>query len=99
MKPLPSFAEFESAALGDGYDAVLERRWAPNLVLDEHIHPFEANALVVEGEMWLTVGDKTRHLHPGDKFQLDVNVPHSERYGSGGATYWVARRQESGTAH
>jgi hypothetical protein len=31
------------------------------------------------------------HTHP-----FDANRPHSERYGSQGATYWVARRNLTG---
>jgi len=42
--------------------------------------------------MWLTVGSTVRHLVPGDTFTLDREVPHAERYGEEGATYWVARR-------
>ena len=42
--------------------------------------------------MWLTVGDDVRHFLPGGTFALDFEVPHAERYGEGGATYWVARR-------
>jgi hypothetical protein len=42
--------------------------------------------------MWLTVGEQERHLLPGDEFTLDRDVPHAERYGKDGATYWVARR-------
>jgi hypothetical protein len=42
--------------------------------------------------MWLTVDEEVRHLRPGDEFALDANVPHAERYGAEGATYWVARR-------
>jgi len=49
-------------------------------------------ALVVQGEMWLTVGNDVRHLTPGDTFTLGREVPHSERYGLEGATYWAARR-------
>jgi hypothetical protein len=42
--------------------------------------------------MWLTVGEDTRHLLAGDTFTLDREVPHAERYGTEGATFWVARR-------
>ena len=51
-----------------------------------------AAALVVRGEMWLTVGAETRHLRPGQTFELDAGIPHAERYGDDGAAYWVARR-------
>jgi len=87
-----TFEQFEADARQRGFDEVLVREWKPNQVVDEHVHPFAADAIVVQGEMWLTDADGTRHLHPGDTFELDANVPHSERYGSAGATYWVARR-------
>ena len=87
-----SFSEFEADARAQGFDEVIERRWSPGLVLQTHVHGFALKALVVQGEMWLTCGDATRHLHPGDTFELEPDVPHDERYGAEGATYWVARR-------
>ena len=88
----PSFEQFKTTQLAQGFDEVLERPWAPNTVVGIHSHPFSVSALVVQGEMWLTVGDDTRHLQPGDRFTLDRDVPHAERYGTEGATFWVARR-------
>ena len=87
-----TFSEFEADLLGQGFDEVLERQWKPLTVVDTHTHPFAAKALVVGGEMWLTVGGNTRHLRAGDTFELEREEPHAERYGSEGATYWVARR-------
>lgn len=91
----PSFAQFEAAARASGFDEALERQWAPDTVLETHTHPFSVSARVVEGEFWLTVDDHTRHLRPGDTFELDADVPHAERYGAQGARYWVARRNRS----
>jgi AraC-like ligand binding domain len=90
--PNNDFSAFESQALAQGFDEVLERQWAADTVLDEHTHPFSVQALVVQGEMWLRVGSDTRHLRAGDRFELGREVPHAERYGAEGATYWVARR-------
>ena len=90
--PNPSFSEFEAQAKAEGYDEVLARDWPPNAIATEHQHPFTACALVVQGEMWLTVGDRVQHLRPGDRFEIQRNTPHNERYGAEGATYWVARR-------
>lgn len=87
-----SFESFRQDALARGFNEVLERRWPPSEVVPLHTHPFDASALVVEGEMWLTVGGQTRHLRPGDRFELSADVPHDERYGIEGAVYWVARR-------
>ncbi|MDP9043653.1 MAG: AraC family ligand binding domain-containing protein [Pseudomonadota bacterium] len=89
---LQSFDAFEQQARASGFDAVLRRDWAPRQAVGEHTHPFAAHALVVEGEMWLTVDGRTRHLGPGDTFDLAPGTAHSERYGEAGATYWVARR-------
>jgi Cupin domain len=90
-----TFDTFAAATRAAGFDEVLERQWAPGTVLDTHTHPFAVRACVVQGEMWLTVGASTRHLSAGDSFELDGDVPHAERYGDDGATYWVARRNRS----
>eukprot|EP01030_Chromulinospumella_sphaerica_P008810 gene8810-8621_t len=84
----PDFDTFSSTAKASGFDEVLERRWEANTWLDTHTHPFDVQALVTEGEFWLTVDGQTRHLRPGDAFHLARNVAHAERYGPQGATYW-----------
>jgi hypothetical protein len=88
-----SFAEFEAQARADGFDEVLERQWPADAVLDTHTHDFAVRALVTRGELWLSCGGQTRHLRAGDRFSLEREMPHAERYGASGATYWVARRR------
>ena len=92
MRRNVSFEEFSSDLRGKGFETVVERTWGPSAVVDSHIHDFAAKALIVRGEMWLTVDDVTRHLAVGHTFELAAGVPHSERYGREGATYWVGRR-------
>jgi hypothetical protein len=87
-----TFQQFETASLADGFSEVLERHWGALTQVATHAHPFDAHALIVRGEMWLTEGDTTRHLGVGDTFDLARTTPHAERYGHTGATYWVARR-------
>lgn len=87
-----SFDEFRTLALAAGCDEAIERQWPPGALVDTHTHPFGAEAIVVQGEMWLTEGDRTRHLTRGGTFRLAAGVPHAERYGVEGATYWVGRR-------
>ena len=89
------FELFERDAKSAGFDEVIVRTWEADKLLEEHTHPFEARALVVDGEMWLTYGGVTRHIPTGGSFHLQPEVPHSERYGPIGATYWVARRYPS----
>jgi hypothetical protein len=40
-----------------GHDEVVERAWAPGTVVDTHTHPFDVNALIVAGELTLTLAD------------------------------------------
>ena len=87
-----TYQAFEAAARAEGYDEVLVREWQPGQVLDEHRHPFAVKALVTRGDLWLTEGERVRHLKAGDGFELAREVPHAERYGEQGATFWVARR-------
>jgi quercetin dioxygenase-like cupin family protein len=87
-----SFEAFTAAAHAEGFDEVVARTWEANQELPLHTHPFAVRATVIDGEMWLTVGEETRHLQPGDSFELDNEQAHAERYGPKGATYWVARR-------
>ena len=87
-----SFDTFEADARKAGFDEAKIRDWPPQKVIDTHTHTFHAEAIVTLGEIWLTCGESTRHLLPGDTFTLSYGQPHAERYGVEGATYWVARR-------
>jgi hypothetical protein len=87
-----SFADYEAEMRAQNFDEVMERNWLPLTVVETHTHAFAAKALIVQGEMWMTVGPETTHLPAGGTFELDPQVAHSERYGAAGATYWVARR-------
>lgn len=93
-----SFSQFEAVRRAEGYDEVIERQWAANVQTGEHSHPFDASALMVQGELWLTVAGQTRHLGPGDRFELAQGVLHQERYGADGAVFWVARRHAAPAA-
>ena len=90
-----TFEAFSAEHRAAGCDEVLERRWQPNIVIDTHTHPFAVQALVVQGEFWLTVGSRVQHLKAGDRFAVDADVPHAERYGAEGAIFWVARRNKA----
>lgn len=89
----PSFEAFLVEALAGGCDEALVREWRPEVVVETHSHPFDSEAIVMRGEMWLTEGDRTRHLQRGGTFRLSAGTQHGERYGSQGATFWVGRRR------
>ncbi|MEN9689435.1 MAG: hypothetical protein RI998_1432 [Pseudomonadota bacterium] len=91
MTPPASFEAFTAIAMDEGFDEVLVREWAPDLVIDNHTHPFDVSAWVVRGEFTLTVGDKPIKLKAGEPFRLGRHIEHAEHYGPEGATVWVAR--------
>ena len=87
-----TFEAFKALKSSEGYDEVLVREWAADAVADWHEHPFDADALVVKGEFWLTRDGVTTHLQPGDVFQVPRGVRHREQYGPQCAVFWAARR-------
>lgn len=93
-----SVQQFEADRRVQGFDEVIERPWAADAQVGTHSHPFDVSALMLQGELWLTVADQTRHLRAGDSFELARDVPHQERYGADGARVLVARRHASAAA-
>lgn len=60
--------------------------------MDEHAHPFEAKALIIAGEIHLSVGGEERRYGVGDVFHLAASERHAERYGPEGVRYLVGRK-------
>jgi quercetin dioxygenase-like cupin family protein len=60
--------------------------------LDRHVHPFDAKALVLRGELTIVVDGVETLYRPGDVFHLPAGCAHSERYGGAGVIYLAARR-------
>ena len=83
--------EFEQQMQEQGYEIALVERPA-NGSLDLHTHPFEARALVLDGEITIVAEGRTQHCRAGELFQLDANIPHTEVYGPQGVRYVAARK-------
>lgn len=60
--------------------------------LDAHAHPFDAKALVIEGELRIRTAAGERHYGVGEIFQLAAHEPHSEVFGAQGVRYLAGRR-------
>jgi hypothetical protein len=78
------FEEFEVEARAQGFDEVLERRWAPGAVIDVHAHPF-APRCRRGGRDVAHVRGETRHLKQNDEFALEQGVSPAERCPEGAA--------------
>lgn len=61
-------------------------------LLESHAHPFEAKALVVQGDLYIRTATGERHYGVGEVFHLAAHEPHSERFGVEGVRYLAGRR-------
>jgi quercetin dioxygenase-like cupin family protein len=85
-------ATFEAALTQDGYE-IVSISMQPDAVNAEHVHPFDARVMVVDGAMTVDREDTgARTFQPGDWFELPVGCRHSETAGSHGASYVAGRR-------
>ena len=82
---------FEQQMRQQGYEIAIVERPAHGS-LDLHTHPFEARALILEGEITIVAEGKTQFCRAGELFQLDADVPHTETYGPEGVKYIAARK-------
>lgn len=87
-----SFEAFKTRKLSEGYDQVLVREWEAGFSNAPHEHPFDTDAVVAEGEYWLTLNGQTIHYKTGDVIKVARGVVHSEKYGPKGAVFWAARK-------
>lgn len=58
-----------------------------------HQHPFEAFALITEGELTIEFEGKPTTYKAGDTFRLAANTPHAEYAGPQGVKYLSGRKE------
>ena len=83
--------QFELALRCDGFE-VGRQTMAPGTVVGEHAHPFDVRALVLNGEILLTVEGVQYAYREGDIFVLPAGHRHAEAVGPAGVDYLVGRR-------
>jgi len=79
-----------TAEQGFSEPVVVER--AADGWLDVHSHPFEAKALILQGQIEIGWGDERQTYKTGDVFHLQAGHAHWERYGPAGVVYLSARK-------
>jgi quercetin dioxygenase-like cupin family protein len=92
MKSHANLLEFTAQAMDDGFDEILQKDWAPNLVIEMHTHPFDARVQVASGLVKLALAGSTETFQAGQSFYIPRGTEHAEQYGSEGASFWVARK-------
>ena len=84
--------QFEAQLKTEGYPEIRTNAYAPNCHNAEHTHPFDVHALILEGEITLTIDGKARKYGVGDEFRMQAGCPHTEDVGPAGVRYLVGRR-------
>ena len=83
---------FEARLRQEGYPEIRTNQMPPNCHNAEHSHPFDVLALVLEGDITLTVEGNARIYRAGDEFAMRAGCPHAEDVGPSGVKYLVGRR-------
>ncbi len=92
MKPHATLIDFTAQAMEDGFDEIIQKEWACDLVLEKHTHPFDARVQLSAGQLVLSLASGVQKFESGQGFFLARGVEHAEQYGPQGATLWVARK-------
>ena len=74
-----------------GHKNIVTVTYPKGHVNDAHDHPFDADAIVISGNIKILISDKEYHLNSGDEFQLAAGIEHSEFIGEDGVRLVAAR--------
>ena len=86
--------EFRKLLAEQGFDEPLLIERAAAAQLDNHVHPFEALALILSGDITISTEQGDTTYHPGETFHLQPNELHCEAFGSQGVRYLAGRKYE-----
>jgi len=86
--------QFEAALKRDGYTETAIKSTPPGHTAPEHSHPFDVRALVLEGEITLTVDGKGTAYRAGDVFVMEGGCRHAEAIGPEGVRILSGRRHK-----
>lgn len=84
--------EFVELLAEEGFGEIVTVEREANGSLDVHTHPFEAKALILEGDICIRSEGSEHRFLAGEIFHLAPNTPHSETYGPQGVIYLVGRK-------
>jgi uncharacterized cupin superfamily protein len=85
-------ATFEATLKTDGFPEPQLSETGPNTRNAEHSHTYDVRALVLDGEITLTVDGTARTYRAGDVFSMPAGCRHVEDIGPQGVRSLVGRR-------
>ena len=84
--------KFEAELRRDDYRVVMNSQ-VPNKIVGKHCHDFDAKALVLGGEITITLDNKARTFRAGQCFVVPARCMHSEQVGPEGVAFISGRRR------
>ena len=85
-------AAFEARLKAEGYPEIRTNALEANRHNPEHTHPWDVLALVLDGDITLTIDGKARKYAVGEEFRMQAGCRHIEDAGPSGVRYLVGRR-------
>lgn len=76
----------------EGFSEVVRVAREPGTMLESHTHPFEAKALILDGEIRITTAAGDRTYRADDIFHLQAQETHAAFYGPQGVQYLAGRK-------
>jgi quercetin dioxygenase-like cupin family protein len=83
---------FEARLRAEGYPEIRTNEMPPHCHNAEHTHPFDVLALVLEGDLTLSIDGGARTYRAGEEFSMKAGCKHIEDVGPAGVKYLVGRR-------
>ena len=84
--------EFEAKLKAENFTECVTVSKPVGYEMDDHSHPFEAWALIIEGDITLRVNGSSTTYAAGDTFRLPAQTLHFESAGPHGVTYLAGRK-------
>lgn len=88
--------DFEKLLKAEGYKEIETKQLSAGTHNAAHDHPFDVRALVLGGEITLTVEGSARAYREGEVFTMAAGCRHVEDIGPDGVRYLVGRRRAQG---
>jgi quercetin dioxygenase-like cupin family protein len=85
-------AAFESRLKSEGYTEIRTNSLEAKKHNPEHSHPWDVLALVLDGDITLTIDGKPTKYGTGQQFTMQAGCLHVEDAGPQGVRYLVGRR-------
>lgn len=85
--------EFEAVLKAENYPEIVNISKDVGYQMSEHAHAFDAYALILQGDITLSVNGVATTYKVGETFKLAANTMHEESAIPNGVSYLVGRRR------